>query len=296
MTTDRPYRKAMTKDQALTEIRKNAGSQFDPEVVEIFLSVVQHEPSETTQKKSILIFERTANIAAMLKLSMPADEMEIVHKANSVDALASIRVKKPQLVIADIETLGPDAFMKFYRAVQNRFDSKARFLIVAPDRGCLKEFLADADYILRPLTIDTLTEKVRGMVMELPIPVAGGNETGLSGRIEDFSLSDIIQILSLGLKTAKVEIVGEEDRKGVLYLAHGRIAHASLGNLRGPEAFFELMGWEEGKFFILHGRSTDEVNITSDTMHLLLEAAKVIDERNATRGVASSNGKSAISA
>jgi HD-GYP domain-containing protein (c-di-GMP phosphodiesterase class II) len=30
MTTDRPYRKAMRRDEALAEIRDNAGSQFDP--------------------------------------------------------------------------------------------------------------------------------------------------------------------------------------------------------------------------------------------------------------------------
>jgi putative nucleotidyltransferase with HDIG domain len=33
LTSDRPYRDSMTGDNALDEIRKNAGSQFDPQVV-----------------------------------------------------------------------------------------------------------------------------------------------------------------------------------------------------------------------------------------------------------------------
>jgi HD-GYP domain-containing protein (c-di-GMP phosphodiesterase class II) len=282
MTTDRPYRKAMTKDQALVEVRKNAGSQFDPEVVEMFLSMIRQDPSLTIQKKNILIFERKANIAAMLKLGMIAEEIDIVHAANSIDALGSIRQMKPELVIADIETLGPDAFMNFYQTAQHRFAAKACFLIVAPDKGYLKDFLANIDHIFRPLTIDTLTAKVRAMLLESPLPFAQENDRGLSGRIEDFSLSDIIQILGMGLKTAKVEIDGDKG-KGILYLAHGKVVHASTGNLLGPEAFYELMGCEEGSFFIRHGHSIDEVNVTLDTMYLLLEAARIIDERASAR-------------
>ncbi len=39
MTSDRPYRKALTTEEALAELKKHAGMQFDPEIVEVF---VQH--------------------------------------------------------------------------------------------------------------------------------------------------------------------------------------------------------------------------------------------------------------
>jgi diguanylate cyclase (GGDEF)-like protein/PAS domain S-box-containing protein len=41
MTTDRPYRKALTKEVAFAEIEKNSGTQFDPEIVKIFLEEMQ---------------------------------------------------------------------------------------------------------------------------------------------------------------------------------------------------------------------------------------------------------------
>jgi HD-GYP domain-containing protein (c-di-GMP phosphodiesterase class II) len=40
MTTDRPYRKAMTVDQALAELRRCSGTQFDPDVVGAVAAVV----------------------------------------------------------------------------------------------------------------------------------------------------------------------------------------------------------------------------------------------------------------
>ena len=39
MTTDRPYRKALSEDEARRRLREAAGTQFDPDVVEAFLSI-----------------------------------------------------------------------------------------------------------------------------------------------------------------------------------------------------------------------------------------------------------------
>jgi ribonuclease P protein subunit RPR2 len=45
MTSDRPYRRALAVDRALDEIRGGAGTQFDPEVVKVFVDLVERDPS-----------------------------------------------------------------------------------------------------------------------------------------------------------------------------------------------------------------------------------------------------------
>lgn len=45
MTSDRPYRQAMSHDAAIEELKKYAGSQFDPELVEVFIQVIHSEHS-----------------------------------------------------------------------------------------------------------------------------------------------------------------------------------------------------------------------------------------------------------
>jgi len=46
MTSDRPYRKALPREVAVGELKRGAGTQFDPKIVEIFLSLEAEAPSQ----------------------------------------------------------------------------------------------------------------------------------------------------------------------------------------------------------------------------------------------------------
>ncbi len=46
MRNDRPYRKALSVEEALAEIQKGAGTQFDPKVVEVFSALIREEMAE----------------------------------------------------------------------------------------------------------------------------------------------------------------------------------------------------------------------------------------------------------
>jgi HD-GYP domain-containing protein (c-di-GMP phosphodiesterase class II) len=40
MTNGRPYKKKLSREAALVELRRNAGTQFDPELIEMFYKIV----------------------------------------------------------------------------------------------------------------------------------------------------------------------------------------------------------------------------------------------------------------
>jgi HD-GYP domain-containing protein (c-di-GMP phosphodiesterase class II) len=46
MTSDRPYRRSIGLERALDEIRLGAGTQFDPEVVGVFVRMIEDGPTE----------------------------------------------------------------------------------------------------------------------------------------------------------------------------------------------------------------------------------------------------------
>jgi len=43
MTSERAYRKPLAEDEVIEELKKNAGTQFDPEIVRIFIEKVMHK-------------------------------------------------------------------------------------------------------------------------------------------------------------------------------------------------------------------------------------------------------------
>ena len=194
-----------------------------------------------------------------------------------------MRQKNPQVIIADTDTLEAETFMRFYHTARQTVAAGRHFLLIVPDREYLKRFDGEVDYVVKPIQIDQITAKIKGLLFDMAEPTQQEEMRGLNGNIEDFSLTDIIQILSLGLKTAKVEVT-RDGEKGMLYLLRGKIVHALAGNLRGPEAFFELIKWERGHFFILHGQTTNDVNVTLDTMHLLMEACTILDNTQMNKG------------
>lgn len=44
LTSDRPYRKAWTREKTMEYIREQSGKHFDPKVVEAFLKMMEEEP------------------------------------------------------------------------------------------------------------------------------------------------------------------------------------------------------------------------------------------------------------
>ncbi len=54
MTTDRPYRPRLSFKEAMDEVKTNFGKQFDPEVVQPFVSVIRKEVLGTVENPSIV--------------------------------------------------------------------------------------------------------------------------------------------------------------------------------------------------------------------------------------------------
>ncbi len=52
MVSDRPYRKALSVEVAVGELKKNSGTQFDPELVEIFVKALEDEGVYRREKKT----------------------------------------------------------------------------------------------------------------------------------------------------------------------------------------------------------------------------------------------------
>jgi CheY-like chemotaxis protein len=108
--------------------------------------------------------------------------------------------------------------------------------------------------------------------------------TTVSGNLRDMSLTSIVQITCTDMKSARLvlrqlnSMPGGEEQEGVIFFENGQIVHAAAGSLRGAEAVYELLGWDEGSFQMESNVVAPRQTITVPWTDLLLEGTNRLDE------------------
>lgn len=100
---------------------------------------------------------------------------------------------------------------------------------------------------------------------------------GLEGNLKDFDLSDILQLIHMGKKTGALEVVAENE-SGVIFFQQGGAVHAVAQDLSGDDAVNRILRWRQGHFAFKPEASTAYKSIKTPLQHLVLDAARQIDE------------------
>jgi CheY-like chemotaxis protein len=107
--------------------------------------------------------------------------------------------------------------------------------------------------------------------------------TVLTGSLEEFGLSSLLIVLELERKTGVV-ILRVGQAVGRIYLREGRVIRAQAEgageNRRAQLAVYDMLGWTRGRFEFNVGDVAGEDEIGSPISFLLLEGARLQDERN----------------
>jgi DNA-binding response OmpR family regulator len=222
----------------------------------------------------------------LLKLRLVNEGFDIATSDNAEEALAAMKKDPPDLVVADVMMPGTDGiamFRKMREANAHWGDTPLIFLSGRDESQTKVDalHLGAEDYIVKPVDLKELAARIRNIIRRgvkgrkaAPgAPLAAG----VVGDLKDLGVSDIVQTLHLGLKTACVRIAGKGG-EGKIWFGNGRIRHAELGNLSGELAFYEMLTWQEGRFVIEHGLSTKLRTIEMDGTQLLMEGLRRLDE------------------
>jgi hypothetical protein len=99
----------------------------------------------------------------------------------------------------------------------------------------------------------------------------------LDGRIEDFSLADVFQLITMGSRTGLLR-VAFDGRIAVVAFENGEAVSAALNKLSGENAVYEMFNWNEGEFTFDPAGNIPEHNISMDTQNLIMESVRQLDE------------------
>ena len=151
MTSSRPYRDALPREQALAEIVREAGKQFDPLVADVFLEMP--EADVTPEKKRILIADDEPSLRLLLK-SVLSSDYAVIEASDGQEAVDATRKHKPALVVLDIFMPNKDGVQACYEI---KADSATKdipvIMLTAIDYKLNRKLLAEMgaeQYITKP--------------------------------------------------------------------------------------------------------------------------------------------------
>jgi Domain of unknown function (DUF4388) len=101
----------------------------------------------------------------------------------------------------------------------------------------------------------------------------------LKGTLSELALSDLIEVISLGGKSGRLQIAGGDgDQEATLSFRDGRLINASVGALQGERAFYAALAFREGSFFFDTEADPGEETLDLPTGSLLMEGMRRVDE------------------
>lgn len=171
MTSERPYRCALTREEALAEIRREIGGQFDPGVAKAFLSLQECEI--TPDKERILIADDEEGIRLLVR-SILSTDYEVIEATDGQEAVRLTAAARPALVLMDILMPTKDGLEACYEIKKSLLTKDIPVVMLTALHQELNRRLsgnlgADA-YITKPFSSDLLIETVRRLTAGVSNP------------------------------------------------------------------------------------------------------------------------------
>jgi len=124
----------------------------------------------------------------------------------------------------------------------------------------------------KPVDLGTLAQELQRAVSPATV-----------GRIAGITLFGFLQLIEVERKTALI-VVHSATAEGRLYFDRGTLVHGEAHRARGLVAVYDILGWPDPKLEIFYERTCRERTVEEPLQHVLMEAARLQDERGRPAG------------
>lgn len=110
-------------------------------------------------------------------------------------------------------------------------------------------------------------------------PPAPSRPGSFQAAFAAFAFTDLMQTLSQSLKSVRIDLQRPGGERAVVYLDRGQLVHAASGALRGADAVYRVIAWEDDGAFAVQPESEFPVpNIGLPLESILMEGCRLLDE------------------
>jgi len=286
---------AIDPEAALRELVHQSGRQFDPEVVEAFHRVIDKrlggQKGKATPK--VLIVESQKQFRRLFKMRLSNEGLSVLECTNCDKAMKILLKQSPNLVLVALDRDANAGFQLLQEMQQDETLRRTPLAFLSQHRDRVLELralrLGVDDFLSKADDMEQLVARVENILLRQALRDESGTarpRRGISGSLDSLGLADMIQTLSIGMKTACLSL-SSNGQEGKIWLENGTPRHAEAGEKQGERAFFEMVRWNTGEFVIEHGVRTKRVSLEKDAMYLLMEGLRLMDEEQNPASAAS---------
>ncbi|GAK51753.1 response regulator [Candidatus Moduliflexus flocculans] len=232
----------------------------------------------------ILIADDDEKVVALLKSSLQKEGYQTTEAYNGATALELAKKQVPDLILADVTMPEMDGF-ELCKHIRDDDTTMHIPFIFLTAKGELNDKvtglnLGADDYISKPFHISEVTARIKSILQRIAMlsqhPHAQ-EESDLKGNLEQMHLPEVIQTLSMNQKTGGLKI-NSGNRSGKIYFENGEVIQALLGQIKGEEALYRILVWDEGTFEFDTSDAPALPPIGKTTTSLLMEGFEERDE------------------
>lgn len=236
---------------------------------------------------NVLLVDDNPVVLEMLRKALdPLAKVTAVR--NGQEALDTSANAVPDLVITDYKMPTLDGRQLIQEMRSSPTLSRVPVLLMASKAdqneklGMLRETVED--FLEKPFFLRDVVVRIKRVVDKISLEKmakeapSGG---GVRGSLAQMSTIDLLQSLELGRKSCKLILSNGADSCDI-YFTDGNVTHALYPKLklRGDEAVYKTLFWNEGTWEIDFNSLSTEQSTTKSTQGLLMEGLRLLDEAN----------------
>jgi DNA-binding response OmpR family regulator len=246
--------------------------------------------------KKLLLVDADPLALCVLDVGLRKAGYLVTTASDVAQAVEAVEATAPDAVVTETRLPPLDGFVlvRSMRARPEQADIPVVFVASQPSDDERKTALelGVEDYLAKPVYLAELTARIQLLLaratrrsMEKQVmqstqggpPSSSANRGRLAGSTHDLALVDLLQTFEASRKSG-VALVRNAMNEARIYFRDGRVVDAELGPLRGEEAIYRALIWDEATFEVELKPVANEDTIGSSTQAIVIKGMRRVDE------------------
>jgi DNA-binding response OmpR family regulator len=239
-------------------------------------------------KQKLLLVDADPRSVRVLEVSLKKAGYSVTTATDGLDALAKIESLTPDLVLSDTRLPKLDGYTLVRKLKERAEWSQIPIVFLTSQKSIEDKIrgleLGVEDYLTKPIFVRELIARVNLLLARRTqenIATSRSTLTGrtrFSGSTQDMAVVDLLQTFEVSRKSGVVHLRGGGAQEGHIYFRDGKVVDAELGRLRGEEAIYRALIWNEATFEVEFKGVANEDVIGGSTQAILMEGMRRVDE------------------